>query len=108
MYTYSTAGSPLRCERLFIRRLGEAISSRQRGVKIPLSAAWEALTALLPPADVRFSCGAGICGTAREPPERFGTTRLLGCNLMLDVLFVGVTILVFAVLALIVRGVEKL
>jgi hypothetical protein len=29
-------------------------------------------------------------------------------TLMLDVLFVGVTILVFAVLALIVKGVEKL
>jgi hypothetical protein len=31
-----------------------------------------------------------------------------GVTLMLDVLFVGVTILVFAVLALIVKGVEKL
>jgi hypothetical protein len=49
---------------------------------------------------IRYRSGALLAGW--EPVDSRGV------SLMLDVLFVGVTILVFAVLALIVKAVEKL
>ncbi|TDU04806.1 hypothetical protein EDD99_3281 [Streptomyces sp. 846.5] len=49
---------------------------------------------------IRYRSGALLAGS--EPVDS------RGASLMLDVLFVGVTILVFAVLALIAKAVEKL
>jgi hypothetical protein len=60
----------------------------------------------------RRACFLSVAATAAPPTDSLWRVRRpyhsWGASLMLDVLFVGVTVAVFVVLALIVNGVEKL
>jgi hypothetical protein len=78
-------------------------------VKVPYATAWAALRDALTPASTRFAGRSRRRGTAGGPPRRVRPPyHSWGASFMLDVLFVGVTVAVFVVIALIVKGVEKL